>query len=94
MTRPHPLPTAEGPYPPTEGMLNAPVSEAEQERGTKELRAAWKTPEGWRYVTAVNNSEVGKWYSLTALAFMLVAGLLALALSAKTFRKLALTLSI
>jgi cytochrome c oxidase subunit 1/cytochrome c oxidase subunit I+III len=80
MTRPHPLPTAEGPYPPTEGMLNAPVSEAEQERGTKELRAAWKTPEGWRYVTAVNNSEVGKWYSLTALAFMLVAGLLALAM--------------
>ena len=80
MTRPHLLPTAEGPYPPTEGMLNAPVSEAEQERGTKELRAAWKTPEGWRYVTAVNNSEVGKWYSLTALAFMLVAGLLALAM--------------
>ncbi len=78
MTRPRPLPTAEGPYPPTEEMLNAPVSEAEQKRGGEELRAAWKTPEGWRYVTAVNNSEVGKWYCLTALAFMLIAGVLAL----------------
>ncbi|NUH64711.1 cytochrome c oxidase subunit I [Sulfitobacter sp. S0837] len=78
MTRPRTLPTAEGPYPPTEEMLNAPVSEAEQKRGGEELRAAWKTPEGWRYVTAVNNSEVGKWYCLTALAFMLIAGVLAL----------------
>ncbi|MEX3314956.1 cytochrome c oxidase subunit I [Sulfitobacter sp. PS-8MA] len=78
MTRPQPLPTAQGPYPPSEVMLSAPVPQAEQDRGAAELRAAWKTPQGWRYVTAVNNTEVGVWYSLTALAFMLIAGLLAL----------------
>ncbi|MBM1816673.1 cytochrome c oxidase subunit I [Pseudosulfitobacter pseudonitzschiae] len=80
MTRPAPLPVAEGPYPPTEEMLNAPVSRQEQERGKAELRAAWKTPEGWRYFSAVNNTEVGVWYALTAFGFMLLAGLLALAM--------------
>lgn len=80
MTRPAPLPVAEGPYPPTEEMLNEPVSSEDQERGKAELRAAWKTPQGWRYISAVNNTEVGVWYSLTAFGFMLLAGLLALAM--------------
>ena len=80
MSLPDPLPVAEGPYPPSEEMLSTPVPEAEQARGAAELRSAWKTPEGWRYVTAVNNTEVGVWYSLTALAFMLIAGVLALAM--------------
>ncbi|CAN0114054.1 unnamed protein product, partial [Chrysoparadoxa australica] len=74
------LPVATGPYPPTEEMLAVPVSQEEQERGKAELRAAWKTPEGWRYFSAVNNTEVGVWYCLTAFAFMLIAGLLALAI--------------
>lgn len=80
MTNEHLMPVAEGPYPPTEAMLAEPVSQAEQERGKAELRAAWKTPVGWRYWSAVNNTEVGVWYSLTAFAFMLIAGLLALAI--------------
>jgi cytochrome c oxidase subunit I+III len=42
------------------------------------LLKAWKTPEGWRYWSAVNNTEVGKWYCATAFAFMLFGGALAL----------------
>ncbi|KQR83049.1 cytochrome c oxidase subunit I [Sphingomonas sp. Leaf343] len=49
---------------------------AEQE---ERLRAVWKPPEGlflrW---TDVNNNRVGVWYTLTAFAFMLFAGVLAL----------------
>ncbi|WP_281984912.1 cytochrome c oxidase subunit I [Thalassorhabdomicrobium marinisediminis] len=74
------MPAPEGPYPPTEEMLSVPVPHEEQERGKAELRAAWKTPTGWRYWSAVNNTEVGVWYTLTAFAFMLLAGLLALAM--------------
>ncbi|HSN70804.1 MAG TPA: cbb3-type cytochrome c oxidase subunit I, partial [Steroidobacteraceae bacterium] len=48
--------------------------EAQAER----LRAAWKTPQGWRYWSAVNNSEVGLWYTVVAFVFMLFAGVLAL----------------
>ena len=80
MNDPERLPVPEGPYPPTEEMLAEAVSDAEQERGKAELRAAWKTPEGWRYWSAVNNTEVGVWYALTAFGFMLIAGLLALAI--------------
>jgi cytochrome c oxidase subunit I+III len=50
------------------------VRRAQEER----LLAAWKTPEGWRYWSAVNNSEVGKWYLCSALSFFLFAGVLAL----------------
>jgi cytochrome c oxidase subunit I+III len=42
------------------------------------LLKAWKTPEGLRYWTAVNNTEVGKWYSATAFGFMLFGGVLAI----------------
>jgi cytochrome c oxidase subunit I+III len=42
------------------------------------LRAAWETPSGWRYWTSVNNTQVGVWYTSTAFAFMLFAGVLAL----------------
>ena len=42
------------------------------------LLKAWETPEGWRYWSAVNNTEVGKWYSATAFIFMLFGGVLAL----------------
>jgi cytochrome c oxidase subunit I+III len=48
--------------------------EAQAER----LLKAWETPTGWRYWSAVNNSEVGVWYTATAFFFMLYAGVLAL----------------
>lgn len=80
MSRRKPLPVAEGHYPPTEEMLSEPVSSEVRERSEGQLRAAWKTPQGWRYISAVNNTEVGIWYALTAFGFMLIAGLLALAM--------------
>lgn len=42
------------------------------------LLEAWKTPTGWRYWSAVNNSEVGLWYTAAAFVFFLFAGVLAL----------------
>ncbi|MDX6749781.1 cytochrome c oxidase subunit I [Geminicoccaceae bacterium 1502E] len=54
-------------------------SELERRRGQEErLRAAWATPKGWRYWSAVNNTEVGVWYTSTSFAFMLFAGVLGL----------------
>ncbi|MDN2564881.1 cytochrome c oxidase subunit I [Aquibium sp. A9E412] len=47
---------------------------AQEER----LRRVWDNPKGWRYWTAVNNTEVGLWYTAMAFAFMLFAGVLAL----------------
>jgi cytochrome c oxidase subunit I+III len=47
---------------------------AQEER----LLRAWKTPTGWRYWSAVNNSEVGVWYTAAAFFFFLFAGVLAL----------------
>ena len=72
-----------GPFPPTEEMLDAPVPQDVQEAQKARLRAVWAQPPGWRYWSAVNNTEVGVWYVLTALAFMLCAGLLALAMRAQ-----------
>jgi cytochrome c oxidase subunit 1/cytochrome c oxidase subunit I+III len=67
-----------GPYPPSEHMLSQPLDPEWQRASAGRLRAAWKKPTGWRYWSAVNNSEVGRWYSLTAFFFMLCAGVLAL----------------
>jgi cytochrome c oxidase subunit I+III len=57
------------PHPPPEA-----VQGAQQER----LLEAWKTPVGWRYWSAVNNTEVGLWYTTVAFVFFLFGGLLAL----------------
>jgi cytochrome c oxidase subunit I+III len=38
----------------------------------------WWTPTGWRYWSAVNNSQVGLWYTLVAFTFFLFGGVLAL----------------
>ena len=70
--------TVRGTYPPTEDMLDAPVDPDFQLASAERLRTVWKTPAGWRYWSAVNNSEVGLWYTLTAFFFMLCAGVLAL----------------
>jgi cytochrome c oxidase subunit I len=72
------LPAAQGQYPPTEDMLSEPVPAAERAAQEARLRRAWATPRGLRYLTAVNNTEVGKWYTMTALVFMLLAGIMAL----------------
>ncbi len=45
---------------------------------TDRLIAAWKTPTGWRYWSSVNNTQIGQWYTATAIAFFLFAGVLAL----------------
>lgn len=71
-------PPPTGPYPPTGAMLNEPVPEQVRAAQAERLRTVWKAPSGWRYWSAVNNSEVGKWYTVTAFFFMLCAGLLAL----------------
>ncbi len=42
------------------------------------LRQVWETPGGWRYWSAVNNTEVGVWYTATSFFFFLFAGVLAL----------------
>lgn len=65
-------------YPPTTEQLEEPVAKEVQKISAANLRAAWKTPEGWRYWSAVNNTQVGNWYTLTAFFFMLCAGVLAL----------------
>ena len=60
------------------GPLRGPI-DPEHERAQRErLKAAWKTPRGWRYWSAVNNSEVGTWYTSMAFIFFLFAGVLAL----------------
>jgi len=42
------------------------------------LMAAWETPKGLRYWSAVNNTQVGLWYSGLAFLFLLFGGVLAL----------------
>ncbi|WP_083656371.1 cytochrome c oxidase subunit I [Mongoliimonas terrestris] len=66
--------------------LPPPGSEADlaRRRAQEErLRKTWETPKGIRYWTAVNNTEVGVWYTATAFVFMLFAGLLALLMRAQ-----------
>lgn len=48
--------------------------QAQRER----LMQPWKTPTGWRYWSAVNNSEVGLWYCCASFGFFLFGGILAL----------------
>ena len=42
------------------------------------LEKAWKVPEGWRLLTAVNNTYIGVFYIGAALLFFILAGVLAL----------------
>lgn len=53
-------------------------SEPEIAPSAARLLKAWETPRGWRYWSAVNNSEVGLWYTVTSFAFFLFGGVLAL----------------
>ena len=55
-----------------------PFSPEERAAQERRLRQAWATPDGWRYWTSVNNTDVGLWYASASFAFMLFAGVLAL----------------
>jgi cytochrome c oxidase subunit I+III len=60
-----------------EPLAQAPPPEVRRAQEERLLRA-WHTPTGWRYWSAVNNSEVGLWYTAATFFFMLFAGALAL----------------
>ncbi len=57
------------------------------------LLRAWKTPTGFRYWSAVNNTEVGVWYTVVAFVFFLFAGVLALLMRVQLARPNAEVLS-
>ncbi|MGH6916309.1 MAG: cbb3-type cytochrome c oxidase subunit I, partial [Geminicoccaceae bacterium] len=61
----------------------ADTDRARQQAQAERLLEAWATPQGWRYWSAVNNSEVGLWYTAASFAFMLFAGVLALLMRAQ-----------
>jgi cytochrome c oxidase subunit I+III len=58
-------------------------SVALQKEQAERLRRAWAPPEGWRQISAVNNSIVGIWYTATACAFLLFGGALAVLMRAQ-----------
>jgi len=60
-----------------EPLREPPPKEVREAQATR-LLEAWKTPTGWRYWSAVNNTEVGLWYTGTSFLFFLFAGALAL----------------
>jgi cytochrome c oxidase subunit I+III len=55
-----------------------PYDEARDKAQRGRLLEVWESPPGWRILSDVNNSVVGKWYLLTSFAFFSFAGLLAL----------------
>ena len=60
-----------------EPLRQAPSAELRRAQEDR-LLAAWRTPTGWRYWSAVNNTEVGVWYTAVSFAFFLFGGVLAL----------------
>ncbi len=60
-----------------------PQDEARAKGQAERLAAAWKTPTGWRYWSAVNNTEVGLWYTGVSFLFFLFAGVLAMLIRAQ-----------
>jgi cytochrome c oxidase subunit I+III len=55
-----------------------PASDEIRRAQADRLLQAWRIPTGWRYWSAVNNSEVGLWYTSATFLFMAFAGVLAL----------------
>jgi cytochrome c oxidase subunit I+III len=53
-------------------------NEALQQQQAQRLLDAWRTPTGWRYWSAVNNTIVGLWYVAVTFLFFLFGGVLAL----------------
>ena len=62
-------------------LTQAPPEEVQRAQAERLLRA-WKVPEGWRYWSEVNNTEVGLWYTAVVFLFFLFGGVLALSASA------------
>jgi cytochrome c oxidase subunit I+III len=56
---------------------------SDNERDLRELERIWALPEGWRIVTAVNNTAIGYFYIGAAFLFFLLAGILALLMRAQ-----------
>jgi len=54
------------------------IPSADNEAQTRRLLSVWSAPQGWRYWSEVNNTEVGLWYTVTAGLFFLYGGVLAL----------------
>ncbi|CAN7341529.1 cbb3-type cytochrome c oxidase subunit I [Pseudoduganella sp. LjRoot289] len=44
----------------------------------EQLEKAWRTPSGWRFLSTVNNTNIGRLYLATALLFFVLAGVLGL----------------
>ncbi|MBW3567199.1 MAG: cytochrome c oxidase subunit I, partial [Proteobacteria bacterium] len=55
--------------------MNSPETVANLREG---MARAWRTPTGWRSVSAVNQSPVGRRYLLTGFVFFLLGGIMAL----------------
>ncbi|MCW5623838.1 MAG: cbb3-type cytochrome c oxidase subunit I [Burkholderiales bacterium] len=47
------------------------------------LQAAWHQPGGWRWLSVVNNTQIGLLYIATAMLFLLLAGVLGLMMRAQ-----------
>jgi cytochrome c oxidase subunit I+III len=60
-----------------EPLAEAPPLELQRAQAER-LMEVWKAPRGWRYFSAVNNTEVGLWYTAVAFFFFLFGGVLAL----------------
>lgn len=60
-----------------EPALEAPSEELQRAQAARLLKV-WATPTGFRYWSAVNNTEVGLWYTATSFFFFLFGGVLAL----------------
>jgi cytochrome c oxidase subunit I+III len=57
---------------------DAELDEAAKRAQEERLLKVWETPKGLAYWSAVNNTEVGLWYTLATFLFFLGAGVLAL----------------
>ncbi len=66
--------------------LAEPAPEHVRRAQAERLLRAWKTPTGWRYWSAVNNTVVGLWYTCAAFAFFLFGGVLALVMRVQLAR--------
>ena len=60
-----------------------PYDKARDEAQRARLMKVWEAPKGWRKISAVNNSLVGKWYLLVSFGFFTFAGILALMMRAQ-----------
>ena len=79
-----PRPTGEPPKAPGNvEPRSVPASPSVRHAQAERLLKAWETPTSWRYWSAVNNTEVGLWYTATSFAFFIFAGLLALLMRAQ-----------